>query len=322
MKIPRDIANKIYETLQKARKIVIISHRNPDPDTLGSNMAIRILLEQMGKEVTSACVDPIPEHCLFLPELKTFTKDFNPKDFDLFISVDAGSESQAVFPEKYPDILTTNFINIDHHPSNNNYGTLPLVISNAASTTLIIHELFKLWNKEVTEKIATFLLFGLYFDTGSFMHSNTDANVYKIAGELMQKGARHDLIVTNLFKRHSVEKLKLWGKALSDARLTNNQIIVAGITAQDLANSGAESSDMGGLIDYLSTVKNSKFATLLSGRENGEIKGSLRTRHNNIDVARIAESLGGGGHKKASGFSIKGKLQRKTHWSITNKNPL
>ncbi|MBU0667526.1 bifunctional oligoribonuclease/PAP phosphatase NrnA [Patescibacteria group bacterium] len=322
MEIPEATSDRIYKTLQKAQKIAIISHRHPDPDTLCSNLALRVLLEKMGKDVTSACVDPVPENCLFLPELKTFVDDFDPKDFDLFISVDAGSTAQAAFPEKYPSILKKNFINIDHHPSNDHYGTLPLVMEDAASTTLIIYELFGMWNEEITIETATFLLFGLYFDTGSFMHSNTDAGVYKIASELMRKGARQDLIVQNLFKKHSIEKLKLWGKALDSAQLTDNRVIVAGVTAQEFSDCRATSSDLGGLIDYLSTAKESKFATLLSGDDSGQIKGSLRTRHDNIDVSRIARDLGGGGHKKASGFSIKGNLKRKTHWSITDKNPL
>lgn len=319
MEISPGIADKIYKTLQGARRVLIMSHRNPDADTLGSNLTLRKVLERHGANVTSACVDPLPSTCLFLEELKTFVTDFDPADYDLFIAVDAGSESQAAFPKTYPKILKKNFINIDHHPSNSGYGTLQLIVSNAASTTMIIHALLKHWREEITPCMATLLLYGLYYDTGSFMHSNTDDSVMNAAAELLEKGADQGLIVKNLYKTRTIEQLRLWGRALDNAELTDKKVAVAGVTREDLAQCRASHSDLSGLIDYLSSMKGSRFATLLCDDEEDNIKGSFRTRREDIDVADIAQNFGGGGHKKASGFTLKGKLKRQSHWSIDSE---
>lgn len=316
MRISATNADRVYQSLMGAQNVLIMSHRNPDPDTLGSNLALRKILERHGKKVTSACVDELPPTCRFLPELRGFVTDFNPNDYDLFIAVDAGSTEQAAFPHIYPQILKDNFLNIDHHPSNNDYGTINLVVEDAASTTIVVLELLQQWKEEITPCIATLLLYGLYYDTGSFMHSNTDAKVLNAASELLSLGAQQELIIKNLYKTRTIEQLRLWGRALDNLELTQNNIAVAGVTSRDLEECNATHSDLSGLIDYVSTIKDSNFATLLSNDDEGNIKGSFRTRRDDINVSNLAQNLGGGGHKKASGFTIKGKLKRDTRWSI------
>ena len=165
--------------------------------------------------------------------------------------------------------------------------------------------------------MATSLLCGLYYDTGSFMHSNTTDQVYKIAGELMQLGADYKTIAKKLFRSHSLNKLKLWGELLSNLKQTDNNIIVAGLRAEDFNAHNAKLEDCSGAIDYLSMAKDNEFATLLIEDGKGNVRGSLRSRKNDHNLSEIASLLGGGGHKKASGFTIKGKLQKQTVWSIS-----
>lgn len=321
MKIPGDIAENIIDKVLQSERILIISHRNPDADTIGSNLALRLVFERIAKNVTSACVDPIslkteksPD---FLPNIESYVQNFDYKEFDLIFTVDAGSISQTGFLEHEPAMLKHNkIINIDHHHSNNRYGTINLVISDAASTTLIIYHLLKSWNQKINPAIATCLLYGLYYDTGSFMHSNTNDKVYEVAANLMAMGAKHNHIVKNLFKNHSIEQLKLWGKVLSESRFTKNNVIVAGIQEKDFAECQGNSQDLSGVIDYLSMAKANNYAALLSEDKNGNIKGSLRTRRDDINVSKIAGHFGGGGHKKASGFSLHGYLSKETRWLI------
>jgi phosphoesterase RecJ-like protein len=320
MKIDQQISEDIYRTLESANNILIISHRNPDPDCLGSNLALRYILQQKGKNITSACIDEIPHNYKFFTELNHFFSEINPKDHDLFITLDCGSPDQAGLSTIHPELLKleTPLINIDHHPSNNNYGTINLVCDEAASTTTILYFLFKDWQIEITPYIATCLLFGLYYDTGSFMHQSTDEEVLQTASDLMSKGANHQLIIKNLFKSHSIEQLKVWGKALSNARITDNKVIVSGVMERDFEECNASSNDLSGLIDYLSSVNGTRFATVLSHDIDDTIRGSLRTRRDDVNVSEIAKNFGGGGHKKASGFSMKGKLNKRTYWSITS----
>lgn len=324
MVISSEIVDKIYKSISKAEKILIISHRNPDPDTIGSNLALRIFLEKLGKKVKSACIDEVSKDYNQISSTDLFDNNFNLADFDLFISVDCGSIDQIGFPnsnKKYAKLTNEKIplINIDHHPSNNNFGTINLVINDSASTTLIIFHLLCYWKEKITPKVATLLLFGLYYDTGSFSHSNTDNLVFDVAAKLLSLGARNDLIVKCLFKTHSINKLRLWGEVLNNTTITNNNIAFSGVTKKDFDKHNCTHGDLSGVIDYLSSAKGNNFTTLLSCENDEVIKGSLRTRKNNTDVAKIAKKFGGGGHNKASGFSIKGKLFKSHKVSIIQK---
>lgn len=318
MDIPKKLLNESLAKIQQAQNIVIISHRNPDADSIGSNLALREILEQQGKRVISACIDPLPPGTDFLKNASSYVQDFDVYWPDIIICVDAGSESQVAFASKYPDLFSGKFfiINIDHHSSNPNYGTINLVFPDAASTTIVLYYLFQQWEISLTPSIATCLLYGLYYDTGSFMHSNTTSEVYAVASDLIQKGAKSDLIIKNLFRQYRFEQLKLWGRVFENAEFTDKNIVVTGVRQKDFTELKTTSGDLSGAINYLSMVKGNSFATLVSEDGKGNIRGSLRTKHNDIDLAEIAEMLGGGGHKKACGFTVPGHLEREVKWSI------
>lgn len=309
-------SQEILQLLRQANHIVIISHRNPDPDTIGSNLALHKILQYSKKNVVSACIDPV-KSSIIVPEY-VFQTSFDPTQADLIICVDAGSISQIGFIQNFPDLLNGEIpvLNIDHHASNNLYGSHHLVFPEAASTSLVIYNLLKAWGWKISPTIATYLLYGLYYDTGSFMNSNTTAEVYDAGADLMKNGADISTIVREVFKQHSLGKLKLWGKIFEQAELTEKNIVVAGIKHEDIKKKGLESSDLSGAIDYLSMVKNNNFAIILSEDGKGNVRGSIRTKENNIDLSQIAGLFGGGGHKKASGFSISGKLDQEVRWNI------
>lgn len=318
MDIDSTIAAEIFNAIQKAQRIVIISHRNPDADSIGSNLALRQLLEALEKDVISACVDAIPKELLFLTKTTTFQTSFNLNLTDLIMCVDAGSTAQTGFLERQPEILQSGkpVINIDHHPSNIGYGSINLVIPDAASTTLILYNLFTGFGIPINREMATSLLCGLYFDTGSFMHSNTGEEVYLAAGKLLENGADMPAIVKNMYKNRSIVQLKTWGKILNGIKVTPKNVVVSGITKEELEECCATPSETSGIIDYLSTVKDAEFATLLVEDDKGNVRGSLRTRKNDINLSEMAGMFGGGGHKKASGFTLKGELKKETIWSI------
>ena len=318
MEISDDIANTIFDTLKNAQHVLIISHRHPDADTIGSNIALRLVLEKYNVKVTSACIDQLSPGTEFLPHGLDFINTIDPSDYDVYMTVDAGSTSQAAFPEKFPEMLHREkpFITIDHHPSNTGYGTLNLVVADAASTTLVLYYLFRKWNEEITPQIATTLLYGLYYDTGSFMHSNTCEDVYQVAGALMSLGADQKAITKHLFKERSIEQLKLWGSVLENMTVNDDRVVLSAVQNKTLEDIGATNHQLSGVIDYLSMIKENRFATLLCEDGTGQVRGSFRTRRDDVDVGGMAQSLGGGGHKKASGFTLKGDLAEKVHWSV------
>ncbi|MBD3360895.1 hypothetical protein GF366_03785 [Candidatus Peregrinibacteria bacterium] len=312
---------KAKKTLFEAQKICIISHRNPDGDAVGSNLALRLEFEDLGKEVVSACVDPIPQNNLYLKKADTFVNDFNYDDFDVFVSVDCGATHLVGFHENKPELLSGDkpFINIDHHGSNDNFGTINIVDPNACAASFILYKCFKYCGMSINIDVATCLLHGLYFDTGGLMHSNTSGEVVKVSGDLVSKGANARKIAKELFHTTPVNKLRLWGKILERAYVNEEGVTVSAVNKCDYESCGASSKDTGGAIDFLNAVPGSRYCVLLSEDEKGKVKGSLRTRRDDVNLSEVASRWGGGGHPKASGFGVEGHLRPTMSWKIVNE---
>ncbi len=309
---------KAKNALLAAEKICIISHRSPDGDAVGSNLALRLPLEALGKTVVSACVDPVPENSLFLKKAGEFVQDFNYEDFDLIMSVDCGALKLVKFHETKPEILSgaKPFINIDHHESNDFFGTINVVDPKSAATCLILYYFLKFCDWKITIDVATCLLHGIYFDTGGMMHSNTTAEVFKVCSDLMNKGADVARTSRELFHMTPVNRLRLWGRILERTYVNEEGVTVSAVNRADYEACNAGSGDTGGVIDYLNAVPGSKYCVLLSEDERGVVKGSLRTQRNDVNLSEVASKWGGGGHPKASGFGINGRLEPIVHWKI------
>lgn len=293
-------------------KIIIISHRGPDGDTVGANLALRRALKtQWNYEVVSACIDSPPANCDFLPEVDEFVRDFDQSWADLIIVVDAGARYMTKFHEIKLDLFSglPPVLNIDHHASNDMYGKVNLVESGAASTTQIIYHLLKFCGFKIDRGIATCLLNGLYYDTGSFMHSNTNSAVLEVAADLMWKGADTRTIAKKQFHTMPVSQLKVYGKILERAHVNSKKITVSAVTQRDLDEAGAEPDDTTGAIDYLNSIPDGNLCCLIHEDRRGAIKGSFRTRTDDVNLSELASLFGGGGHEKAAGFSFPGHLR-------------
>lgn len=303
--------------IQNARNVLIVAHRRPDGDTLGACSAFSIALKSLGKKCVLACVDEIPYRLKFIPETENYVKDFNLEDFDLIIINDAGAYHMTGFHEKYPNFLSkkTPIINIDHHASNEGFGTVNIIDSSASSTTMIVWRLFKLLPFQTTREIALSLLTGIYSDTGSFIHANTTQESFEIAAEIAKYGIPVTDIAKALFKESTFSQLKLWGYILENMRKNEKQVYSSVVTAEDLQKIGAHASDTGGIIDLMNTVPEASF-TILLAEDDGVVKGSLRTQRDDVNVSDIASQFGGGGHTKASGFRVHGRLEKQTIWKI------
>lgn len=308
-----------HQLMNASQRIVILSHKNPDADAVGANLALREALESMGKTVDSACVDLPPENCLFLQKADTYLQDFHTEDYDLVITVDCGGHKVMAFHEKKPELLDRSrvkLLNIDHHPSNDFFGTVNVVMPEAPATCFILFLMFTSFGWTITPTMATSLLHGLYYDTGSFMHSNTSADALRIAARLKALGADHERLIKEQFHTHPLPQLKLWGRALERVSLNQKHAVVTGLTSQDFSEVGAHKDDVSGLINYLNHVPAAKFCVLLTEEGNGIIKGSMRTQDLDVNLSAIAQLFGGGGHVKAAGFSIPGRLVEKRAWGV------
>ncbi|QQS58795.1 bifunctional oligoribonuclease/PAP phosphatase NrnA [Candidatus Peregrinibacteria bacterium] len=314
------IATEIHDLIAKAQRIAIISHRSPDGDTSGSGLALRILLEDQQKMVTNVCGDPLPTSFQFLPNASLFVPDFHPEEFDLLLTVDAATSGQTGFSETKPELFSGKYplVNIDHHISNELFGTINLVDAKASSTTAVLFTLFTLFGWRISPDMATCLLNGLMTDTGSFQHTNTTPETLRIGAKLLSAGADLESIRRYVFRTTPVETMRLWGKILSRAEKTAEDIVVSSVREEDFQRTGADPKDAAGAIDYLNMIPNAKYSILLTER-GGKVKGSLRTQQDSVNVSEIAGKFGGGGHIKAAGFTVPGVLRMERRFSIISE---
>ena len=305
------------KSVAKAEKILLVAHKNPDGDTIGSATALFEIFQSFGKKCQIFCIDDFPADFGFLPHTENILRDFQVCDFDLVVTVDCGALHMTGI-ENFLSSCKTPILNIDHHASNESFGTFNLVDSGAASATLLIAELLRFLQVKISPTVATCLLCGICTDTGSFRHSNTDPRVLRAAGFLMRCGADLQSISKNIFRTHSLGKLKLWGRVLSRAEKNSQGFVVSSVFQRDLQETGSNSAELSGVIDFLNSVPDSDFSLLLTENE-GKVKASFRTMKQEVDVAVLASRFGGGGHKKAAGFSTPGRLVKEVRWKIVQE---
>lgn len=307
------ISKQIYEAIQNAKRIMVIPHQDPDGDALGSVSAFAYLLKRMNKPFALFCSTPVVDKITSLPHIVKIATDpttWGEYDFDLVIILDTGDIKRSGIGEHLKKLNNATIINIDHHPTNTQFGKYNLVIPQASSTAEIVYYFFKHNNLVVDKKIAVSLLTGLITDTDNFSNGATNQNSLKIASELIHFGANFNMIKSWFLKNKSITTLKLWGIALS--RLTKHEkhdIVHTHIKRSDLEETQASEEETDGIANFLNNVGEGRAAILLKETADGKIKGSLRTTKNDLDVGAIAKALGGGGHKKASGFIMDGTIE-------------
>jgi phosphoesterase RecJ-like protein len=316
-------AVKILETISNSNYILLISHEKPDGDTLGSSLALANFLDTLAKKYTHFCSDQPADYFKYLLKIENIISDqsqLNLAEYDLVITVDCGDIKRTGIQA---DLLKLKnqiqLINIDHHQSNNYFGNLNLVITNASSTSEIIYNFFQLNHLEIDKYIATSLLTGILTDTMNFTNAATNQASLKIAADLLKKGAKIKQIIKYLTANKNLSALKLWGTVLSRLEFSPRyNYAYTVITQEDLLAhqiSANEASD--GLANFLSALQDIDFILVLTQEIEQVIKGSLRTTKDEVDVGQIAKALGGGGHAKAAGFKINGQLiKAESGWQI------
>lgn len=311
---------KARNLLNSAERILIISHLNPDADSISANCALKELLRRFGKEVVSACIDSVPNNCRFLEGANEFVNDFPVNEFDLFVSVDCGHKNRTGFSGKTRIFDgSIPFINIDHHDTNDLFGTVNVIDKKACSTCSILLDFFDCCDYKITKSIATALLAGIYFDTGSLMHSNVSPEVFSSAARLMRLSADLQAVTKNLFKTIPIPQMHLLGRILERTRVTSDGVTTSAAMKSDYKEVGAKPEDAACAVDFLNAVSGSRFCVLLSDNDKGEVKGSVRTQRNDLDISKVASALGGGGHKKAAGFGVPGKLREERVFKIVEE---
>ena len=207
--------------------------------------------------------------------------------------------------------FVNGIVNIDHHATNNNYGDINIVIPKASSTSEIVYLIFKTLKYKINPNIATCLLTGILTDTNNFTNGGTTQQSIESASELLKIGANiNQILNANVFNK-TIDILKLWGEVLK--RIAYNKelnMVITAVFAEDIKKFNLENEEATeGISNYLNNLsKEIKCSLVLKDNGLGKVRGSLRTTREDVDVSKIALLLGGGGHKKAAGFEVSGKL--------------
>lgn len=297
---------QFYTLIDRASRILLLAPKNIDGDTIGTNVALYLYLKSLGKKPILYSPVPLDEKFLWMPHIHEFVFSFDPYEIDLIITSDTavptlflGTDNEKVlFSRGIP------WINLDHHISNSKYGTLNMLNYEATSCSMILHEIFEQKNIHITKDMATYMLMSIYMDSGSFIHPNTKPRTYAIASELVALGADAAKIGEVFFRSNELGKMRLWGLAFERMQRLDGDILISYLEETDFLLSGTTKEDVEGLIDMMNTVPNN-VVVLLSEDGKGNVKGSLRTMSEDVDLNEIANRFGGGGHKKASGFVLR-----------------
>jgi len=317
MALEREQIAKFESALVAARKILLLTHRNPDGDALGSMLALFLILRKAGRDVVPACFDPAPASLKFLPESARIVNDFDAAEFDLVVVLDCGDLHQTGFDKLKPELFDGSrvVVKIDHHPLAPDFGAVNLVNPEYCATSSILTELFEFLGIPISPDVATCLLVGISTDTGSFRHSNTRPETFRIAAKLLRAGANNSALAKNIYRTTPLPALKLWGNILQSLQQTDDRVTLAVAQKKDFESTKAGAADLAGVVDLVNAVPNAKFSILLSERDN-LVKASLRTLDDEVDVAAIARKFGGGGHVKAAGFAVPGRLEKEVRWTV------
>lgn len=307
----------VSEAMLASKHIALVSHEFTDGDDLGAMLACKFALQEKGVRSSAVAKGGVPDNLVFLPGVLEVVETPPGENCDTIVYFGCGGKDRPGFEDW--DTSGKQLINIDHHVDNRLFGDINLVDGSAAATCELVYHLIKFWGASITKPIAVNLLTGIFNDTGGFRHANTSAKILEIAAELMRHGASISRISEFYFGKSELPKLRAWAKALENTRVDPQQGMVYSIvTEEELKEVGASPEDLEGIASILNTVPEAKFSMVLKQRGD-EIKGSLRSEnYKGVDVAAIARKLGGGGHKLAAGFKLKGKIEKtQDGWKIT-----
>ncbi len=309
MRKTRQTLKKIIDIIRSSRRCLITSHIRLDGDAIGSELALYLMLRDMGKEVSVYNRDATPQMYRFLPGSDQIMNSMDAgESFDAVFILDC-SEIDRVGEEAPRVGAIRNIINIDHHISNGSFGDLSLLDPAASSTGEIVYRLMRELGTNITRDIAVNLYTAILTDTGSFRYSNTDRKTFRIASELVAKGANPWWISQKVYENNPVQKMKLLAKALDTmAFFWDRKIAVIHITKKMLEEAGALWEYTEGFVEFPRSIEGVEVAAFFSEIGDRIFKVSLRSR-GSMDVEKIAGMFGGGGHHSAAACRITGDLE-------------
>ncbi len=300
---------EVADLVARSRRFLLLGHVDPDGDCIGSMLAIARFLLERGGEV--ACYSPgeIADAYRELPLADLFVRGPALERMcpDAIFALDSPTTART------DDLVRLNggkaVVNIDHHPTNERYGTINIVDETASATSIVVYRLLSAVSpKSITPEVADDLYLGVLMDTGGFRFQNTNAEALAMAARFVELGARPFQLAHRFIYMKKLNTLRLLGRALGSIEVHGGgRIAFMGISRAMVAESGAAMADTEGFVDYAASIEDVVLGALFREVGAGEIRVSLRSR-NGYDVATLAERHGGGGHRNAAGLTLAGDL--------------
>lgn len=310
MEINREIDREIIDRLRVAQKILLVSHVYPDVDTASSMLAFKLALIKVKKDVSCYNAHDLAPNLRFLKGSEgKFNKLHPKKKFDVTVLLDAGTA------DRFGDILEGDsrkrlgtIIKVDHHLTGNKISDLEFVDTNRSSTAELVDDIIRNYPIELDKDIAFNIYSGIVSDTGSFRYSNTNSASFECAARMMEAGIDTWEVATCLYENRPFEEMQLLSRALDSLKVSDcGKFASLVITRQDMEEVGAEDYMLDGFVNFGRSIKGVEVAVLLSEKDDGMVKISMRSK-GKVNVAEIASDMGGGGHHNAAGFSKKGNI--------------
>jgi bifunctional oligoribonuclease and PAP phosphatase NrnA len=297
----------IVAEIEKSSSFLITSHESPDPDAVGSSLALANYLAARGKDVTVYLRDPVPENCLFLPMASQVLHELPDRDFEVCFVLDVGEFRRA------GKAITTctriaRFINVDHHLGCENFGVHNYIDPKACATAAIVYRMIRAAGDEVDYPTALCIYTAILSDTGSFHYSNSNPEAFAIAGEMIGKGVNAWDVNENLYESEPKQRMALLALALSDLTISpSGEYASVTVTLDMYRQTGATAEDTDRFINYPRSIRGVEVALFFRQVEEDLFKVGFRSK-GKVDVAAVSASFGGGGHHNAAGCTIRGSL--------------
>jgi bifunctional oligoribonuclease and PAP phosphatase NrnA len=302
---------QIVKAIEQSNSFVVHCHTSPDPDTIGSVLAIKLGLESIGKVVHAYCEDEIIRVARFLPASdeiqKMSLREALTYKHDIYLCLDTAKWELGTHGSVRPD---SPIINIDHHPDNSIKAKYSLIQPESASTAQIILEILLLLKIEITDEIATCLLFGILGDTSVFQNTNTNSKCFADAQYLIDRGANYHECVMHLTRSSVPADMRSWGVLLQNLKMSEDNRFGWLTLNHDQYKSLEGDTKIGVMANsYAGRIDGTLFGAVIIEKDKDITKGSLRSRVPGFDVSKIAHLLGGGGHPASSSFLIEEPLE-------------
>ena len=293
--------------IKSAETILVVAHVSPDGDAIGSLLGLTESLKEMGKTVTGAIDDGVPDFLRFMPCSETVVTELGDSEFDLIISTDCSDMERSGKVGEYGFTHSKTVINIDHHVTNTEFGDIHLVVTSAVSATEIVFDLLNHMQHDISEDVAYALLVGLVTDTLGFRVNSTTTRTLEVAQALMQKNAPLSMIMTRTLNSRPYAEVDLWKEVFSSLQLEDG-VISANITLADIESVGLNKMTDGGLVSHLVNVNEAMVSVVFKEQLDNKVEISFRSKLG-YDVGTLAYEMGGGGHTQASGVTVEGTLE-------------